>query len=86
MLGRRLTVLDDGGRLSNRLIHLEAAEARTVEGGKLMRTPYFCSGCPHNSSTKVPDGSRALAGIGCHYLVQGMDRETAPIPKWVARA
>ena len=77
VLGRRLTALDDGGRLSNRLIHLEAAEARTVEGGKLMRTPYFCSGCPHNSSTKVPDGSRALAGIGCHYLVQGMDRETA---------
>ena len=40
------------------------------------RTPYFCSGCPHNSSTKVPEGSRAYAGIGCHYLVQWMDRET----------
>jgi indolepyruvate ferredoxin oxidoreductase len=40
------------------------------------RTPYFCSGCPHNSSTKVPEGSRAYAGIGCHYLVQFMDRET----------
>ena len=40
------------------------------------RTPYFCSGCPHNSSTKVPDGSRAYAGIGCHYLAQWMDRET----------
>ena len=40
------------------------------------RTPYFCSGCPHSSSTKVPEGSRAYAGIGCHYLVQWMDRET----------
>ncbi|MCH2165756.1 MAG: indolepyruvate ferredoxin oxidoreductase family protein [Marinovum sp.] len=40
------------------------------------RLPYFCAGCPHNSSTKVPDGSRAYAGIGCHYMVQWMDRET----------
>ncbi|MCR9151057.1 MAG: indolepyruvate ferredoxin oxidoreductase family protein [Rhodobacteraceae bacterium] len=40
------------------------------------RVPYFCSGCPHNSSTKVPEGSRAYAGIGCHYMVQWMDRET----------
>ncbi len=40
------------------------------------RLPYFCSGCPHNSSTKVPDGSRAYAGIGCHYMVQWMDRST----------
>ncbi len=40
------------------------------------RLPYFCSGCPHNSSTKVPDGSRAYAGIGCHYMVQWMDRDT----------
>ncbi|GAA4225024.1 indolepyruvate ferredoxin oxidoreductase [Sagittula marina] len=41
------------------------------------RTPWFCAGCPHNSSTKVPDGSRAYAGIGCHYMVQWMDRETS---------
>ena len=40
------------------------------------RIPYFCSGCPHNSSTKVPEGSRAYAGIGCHYMAQWMDRET----------
>ena len=40
------------------------------------RTPYFCSGCPHNSSTKVPEGSLALGGIGCHWLALFMDRDT----------
>ncbi len=40
------------------------------------RLPYFCSGCPHNSSTRLPDGSRAYAGIGCHYMAQWMDRST----------
>ena len=40
------------------------------------RLPYFCSGCPHNTGTKVPDGSRAYAGIGCHFMAQWMDRDT----------
>ncbi|MEM6934436.1 MAG: indolepyruvate ferredoxin oxidoreductase family protein, partial [Pseudomonadota bacterium] len=40
------------------------------------RTPWFCAGCPHNSGTKLPEGSRAYSGIGCHYMVQWMDRET----------
>ncbi|OLL31321.1 indolepyruvate ferredoxin oxidoreductase [Burkholderia sp. SRS-W-2-2016] len=40
------------------------------------RVPYFCSGCPHNTSTKVPDGSRAVAGIGCHFMAMWMDRRT----------
>jgi indolepyruvate ferredoxin oxidoreductase len=43
----------------------------------LTRRPYFCSGCPHNSSTKVPDGSQALAGVGCHYMATWMDRDTS---------
>ena len=47
------------------------------EPAAMERTPYFCPGCPHNTSTRVPDGSRALAGIGCHYLAQFMDRSTA---------
>ncbi len=41
------------------------------------RQAWFCSGCPHSTSTKVPDGSRALAGIGCHYMAMWMERDTA---------
>ncbi|MFC7435222.1 indolepyruvate ferredoxin oxidoreductase family protein [Hydrogenophaga bisanensis] len=40
------------------------------------RQPWFCSGCPHNTSTRVPEGSRAMAGIGCHFMTIWMDRAT----------
>ena len=43
----------------------------------LVRQPYFCSGCPHNTSTKLPEGSRATAGIGCHVMAIWMDRSTS---------
>jgi len=43
------------------------------------RIPFFCSGCPHNTSTKLPDGSRGLAGIGCHYMALWMDRDTTTV-------
>ena len=47
------------------------------EADAVKRQPYFCSGCPHNTSTKVPEGSRALAGIGCHFMASWMERGTS---------
>ena len=46
-------------------------------GDSVKRLPYFCAGCPHNTSTKVPEGSSARAGIGCHFMANWMDRSTA---------
>ena len=73
-------ILIEEGRRTDRI---EAALSRIAESRRAdnapeiaVRTPWFCSGCPHNSSTKLPEGSRAYAGIGCHYMVQWMDRET----------
>jgi indolepyruvate ferredoxin oxidoreductase len=60
-----------------RVAQLKEAQRILAETTDLaLRTPYFCSGCPHNSSTVVPDGMRAYAGIGCHYMAQWMDRST----------
>lgn len=47
------------------------------ESDSVKRVPYFCPGCSHNTSTKVPEGSRALAGIGCHFMASWMDRDTS---------
>ena len=65
-------------RIDARLAVLQAKEqAMTTLVVNSERTPWFCSGCPHNTSTKVPEGSRAMAGIGCHYMALWMDRSTA---------
>jgi indolepyruvate ferredoxin oxidoreductase len=64
--------------IAKRLAFLDEKEKTLAKPRKLIqRQPYFCSGCPHNSSTVVPTGSRATAGIGCHYMAIWMDRETS---------
>ena len=63
--------------IQERLDFLAAKEQRLSEPRKVISaSPYYCSGCPHNTSTKVPEGSMGLAGIGCHYMVTWMDRNT----------
>ena len=79
VIAQRIARFHTSPKIDERLAFLEAKE-RQLQSGTVVpfsRTPYFCSGCPHNTSTKVPEGSRALAGIGCHYLAQFMDRSTA---------
>jgi indolepyruvate ferredoxin oxidoreductase len=63
-------------------IKARVAELKRLKGNRpdkaeiFTRVPYFCAGCPHNSSTVVPEGSHAYAGIGCHYMAQWMERST----------
>ena len=72
-IGRHFT----SPRIRDRLAVIEAKERSAAPAIPIARTPYFCPGCPHNTSTCVPDGSRALAGIGCHFMVLWMNRNTA---------
>src|SRR6516165_2480809 len=65
-------------KLNARVDWINAKEAALAKPKiKLERIPYFCSGCPHNTSTNVPDGSRSTAGIGCHVMAIWMDRGTS---------
>ncbi len=103
-IGKRLKKLgvdaDTSARIDARLALIDAKERSlqvlNVTGTTSAtgdRIPYFCSGCPHNTSTKVPEGSRAVAGIGCHYMAVWMDRSTVTFSQmggegvsWVGQA
>ncbi|MEZ5924759.1 MAG: indolepyruvate ferredoxin oxidoreductase family protein [Hyphomicrobiaceae bacterium] len=76
-IGERLLKYNDDAGLKSRVEELRTRIAQRGGVKELAtRIPYFCAGCPHNTSTRVPDGSRAYAGIGCHYMAQWMDRST----------
>ena len=86
---------DIAARMDERLATVAAREAQLaaskIDTGD--RLPWFCSGCPHNTSTRVPEGSRAMAGIGCHFMSVWMDRSTSTFSQmggegaaWVGQA
>jgi indolepyruvate ferredoxin oxidoreductase len=76
-VGERLVRYTNDDKLRQRLQRLHQAQAMLAQTRDVSsRSPYFCSGCPHNTSTRVPDGMRAYAGIGCHFMAQSMDRAT----------
>src|SRR3569623_304290 len=76
----RMSIPDDiKARLQARLAWFTAREGRLKGYTPIVnRMPHYCPGCPHNTSTKVIEGSRAAAGIGCHFMVQWMARRTEP--------
>ena len=81
-IAARIERFHSSERIRQRLAFLEAKD-KDVSLGRAriapVRTPHFCSGCPHNLSTKVPEGSAALGGVGCHLMAVTMDRNTLTI-------
>ncbi|MFO1516821.1 MAG: indolepyruvate ferredoxin oxidoreductase family protein [Lysobacterales bacterium] len=77
VIARRLARFFTSEAIRERVAWIEAKEKElTLPRASFPRAAHYCSGCPHNTSTKVPEGSRALGGIGCHYMVTWMDRRT----------
>ena len=78
IIAQRIAHFYQSDGINQRVKRLAGAAERTatLPALNMQRLPYFCSGCPHNSSTKIPQGSRGQGGVGCHYMVTWMDRET----------
>jgi indolepyruvate ferredoxin oxidoreductase len=79
VLAERIQRFHPTPRLAERVNFLTALQRQQQGKAAIERVPYFCSGCPHNTSTRVPEGSRATGGVGCHYMAIWMDRETATV-------
>ncbi|UTA54630.1 indolepyruvate ferredoxin oxidoreductase family protein [Lysobacter soli] len=77
VIGRRIQRFHDSEHIRNVMAWMAEKESElALPRAVFPRVPHYCSGCPHNTSTVVPEGSRALGGIGCHYMVTWMDRST----------
>ncbi|MBX9401168.1 indolepyruvate ferredoxin oxidoreductase family protein [Lysobacter sp. BMK333-48F3] len=77
VIARRIQRFHNSEQMQNVLRWMEEKESElALPRAAFPRVPHYCSGCPHNTSTVVPEGSRALGGIGCHYMVTWMDRDT----------
>ena len=77
VIADRIRPYHSSPHIRQRLAFLEAKEAALARPREVLeRVPHYCSGCPHNTSTVVPEGSRAMGGIGCHYMATWMDRST----------
>ncbi|HRF83281.1 MAG TPA: indolepyruvate ferredoxin oxidoreductase family protein, partial [Pseudoxanthomonas sp.] len=77
VIGKRIQRFFNTESIEQRLRWMEEKEAEmALPRANFPRVPHYCSGCPHNTSTVVPEGSRAQGGIGCHYMVTWMDRNT----------
>lgn len=73
----RLALIFDSPIIHDRLKFYDDKEAQLVQPREsIARVPHYCSGCPHNTSTKVPEGSRAVAGIGCHYMAHWIQADS----------
>jgi len=79
LIARRLDGVFPGEGFGARAAEIVSEPLISLSDPGATRTPYFCSGCPHNTSTRVPEGSKALAGIGCHFMASWMDRETSSL-------
>src|SRR5262245_27038171 len=77
VLAKRMRRFHSSTEIEERVRFLEQQDRRlAADDDDVQRQPHFCSGCPHNTSTRVPEGSRAVGGIGCHYMAAWMDRDT----------